>query len=88
MTRVFKPRPAPVTVADLERIPVALGVKDLARVFDTSIGTVYRWHHSGRLRQFELRRPMTAKRWSGALVAKFLSGDGNAIALLKARRSA
>lgn len=70
MRRVFRPKPSPLMVG--ECLPAALDAKDLARAFGKSLNTIYDWHRDGKLRRFELRKPMTSKRWSGKLVQVFL----------------
>jgi hypothetical protein len=70
MTRVFKPKPPPVTVGEV--LPAALDAHDLARVFGKSLKTIYGWRAAGKLRKFELRQPMGSKRWSGRLLQSFL----------------
>ncbi len=82
MSRVFHPKPAPLLVG--EPLPVALDAHDLARVFGTSLNTIYDWHKAGKVRRFELRKPMGSKRWSGRLVQDFLDGGGTRLAALRA----
>ena len=76
MSRVFKPKPPPLQVG--ETLPAAVDAKDLARAFGMSLHAIYDWHKTGKLRRFELRKPMGATRWSGALVLDFLHGGGSA----------
>jgi transposase len=83
--RALKPKPAPLTAAEIDQIPAALDNRELARCFGRSVSTIYDWERDGRLRQFALRRPMTSKKWSGRLVADFLRGSGNALDLLRRR---
>jgi hypothetical protein len=80
MSRVFTPKPAPLPVGAI--LPAACDAHDLARVFGKSLNTIYDWHRDGRLRRFELRKPMTSRRWSGRLVQEFLDG-GTGIAGLR-----
>lgn len=84
MSRVFKPKPPPLTLAEIEMLPAALDAHDLARIFGKSFKTIHQWHKYGRLRRFELRKPMTSKRWSGRLVQDFLDGSGLAHTSLRA----
>lgn len=84
--RQFRPKPAPLTLAELDQLSPALTAKDLARIFQVAIGTIYGYHHRGLLRRFQLSKPIGARRWSGRLVRDFLNGDGNPIEML--RRSA
>lgn len=70
MSRAFKPKRPPLMVGDV--LPAALDAKDLAHAFGKSLNTIYDWHRDGKLRRFELRKPMTSKRWSGKLVQLFL----------------
>jgi hypothetical protein len=86
MKRQFRPKPSPLTFAELEQLQPALCARDLARIFQVAVGTIYGYHHSGRLRRFQLAKPIGARRWSGRLVRDFLNGDGNPIEML--RRSA
>jgi hypothetical protein len=76
MSRVFKPKPPPLQVG--ETLPAALDAKDLARAFGMSLHAIYDWHKHGKIRRFELRKPMGPKRWSGRLVQEFLDGGGSA----------
>jgi hypothetical protein len=75
VSRTFKPRPPPLLVGEL--LPAACDAKDLARAFGKSLNTIYDWHAAGKLRRFELRKPMTSKRWSGKLVQTFLDEGGH-----------
>jgi hypothetical protein len=70
MSRVLKPKPAPLAVGEL--LPAACDAHDLARAFGKSLQTMYDWHRDGRLRRFELPKPMTSRRWSGKLIMRFL----------------
>jgi hypothetical protein len=79
MTRPLRPKPAPIAVGD--PLPAACDAHLVARVFGIALQTVYDWHKAGKLRKFELRQPMGAKRWSGRLLQEFLDGHGNRVAL-------
>ncbi len=81
MSRAFKPKPPPMHVGD--PLPAALDAHDLERIFGKSLKTIYDWHRDGRLRRFELRKPMTSKRWSGRLVQEFLDGGGSALSAIR-----
>jgi hypothetical protein len=81
VSRPFKPKPRPLQVGEI--LPAACDAKDLTRAFGKSLNTIYRWDQDGRLRRFELRKPMTSKRWSGRLVHEFLDGGGAAQAALR-----
>jgi transposase len=70
MTRRFRPKSPPLLVGEV--LPAALDAKEMARAFGKSLNTIYDWHRDGKLRRFELRKPMTSKRWSGKLVQVFL----------------
>lgn len=70
MSRPFRPKLPALLVGEI--LPAALDAKDLARAFGKSLNTIYDWHRDGKLRRFELRKPMTSKRWSGKLVQVFL----------------
>jgi hypothetical protein len=59
-----------------EDLPMTLDAKDLARVFGVALNTIYEWKKAGKLRTFELARPMGAKHWSGRLLKDFLEGGG------------
>lgn len=72
--RAFRPKPEPFKVGDV--LPVACDAHVIQRVFNISRVTVHDWHHNGKLRRFELRKPMGAKRWSGRLLQAFLDGEG------------
>jgi hypothetical protein len=85
MKRRFAPKPAPMTLAELDALPAALDAKDLARIFGTSLDTIYDYHHGGKLRRFQLAKPIGSRRWSGRLVRDFLNGDGSPIAMLRTR---
>jgi hypothetical protein len=79
MKRQFRPRASPLTVSELDLLPPALTAKDLARIFQVAVGTIYGYHYAGKLRRFQLAKPIGARRWSGRLVRDFLNGDGNPI---------
>jgi hypothetical protein len=83
--RNFKPKPAPLTLAELDALPAALNVADLARVFGVSLPTIYGYHHSGKLRRFQLAKPIGTRRWSGRLLKEFLNGEGNALETIRRR---
>jgi hypothetical protein len=83
MKREFKPKPPQMTAGELERLPAALSVRDLARIFNVAIGTIYGYHYSGALRRFELGKPIGARRWSGKLVRDYLEGGGNRLEMLR-----
>jgi hypothetical protein len=85
MKRQFRPKPAPFT-ADTP-LPAACDAHDVARVFDVALPTVYGWMKSGRLRCFQLAKPMGSKRWSGKLLQAYLRGEGNRLEVIR-RRSA
>jgi predicted site-specific integrase-resolvase len=85
MSRSQKLRPAPLTLAELDTLPVALNVADLARIFGVSLPTIYGYHHSGKLRRFQLAKPIGTRRWSGRLVKEFLNGEGNALEAIRRR---
>ncbi len=87
MKRQFRPKPVPLTVGELQALPAALSVRDLARIFQVGIGTIYGYHYSGRLRRFQLSKPIGARRWSGKLVRDFLDGEGSPLEAVR-RRSA
>jgi len=72
MSRAFRPKPPPLAVGEI--LPAACDAHDLVRAFGKSLNTIYDWHHGGKLRRFELRKPMGSKRWSGRLVQEFLDG--------------
>lgn len=57
-------------------LPVALDAHDLARVFGRSVKTVHGWHKAGKLRRFDLPKPIGSKRWSGRKLQEFLDGGG------------
>lgn len=82
MSRAFKPKPAPLAVG--EALPAACDAHDLARAFGKSLNTIYDWHKAGRIRRFELSKPMTSKRWSGRLVQDFLDRGSASTALRRA----
>jgi len=86
MRRQFKPKPTPLTVGELDTLPSALTVKDLARIFQVAVPTIYGYHYDGKLRRFQLSKPIGARRWSGRLVRDFLAGGGNSLEAI--RRSA
>jgi hypothetical protein len=83
MSRTFAPKPPPFTVGEV--LPAACDAHDLARVFGKSLNTIYDWHKDGRLRRFELRKPMTSKRWSGVLLQQFLDGGGAVLPAFRKR---
>jgi hypothetical protein len=66
-------------------LPVALDAHDIAHVFGRSVKTVHGWHKAGKLRRFDLPKPIGSKRWSGRKLQEFLDGGG---ALSVMRRSA
>ena len=70
-----------LTVGD--PLPALCDAHDLARLFGVSIPTIYRWADEGKLRRFEVRRPLGSKKWSGALLDEFRRGRGNPIVDLK-----
>lgn len=59
-----------------ETLPAVLDAHQVARAFGKSVKTIHGWHKAGKLRRFELRKPMGTKRWSGRLLQEFI--DGNA----------
>jgi len=83
--RSFKTKPAPLTLAELDHLPAALDAHDLAKVFGVGLATVYGYHYAGKLRRFQLAKPIGSRRWSGRLLREFLSGEGNALADLRRR---
>jgi hypothetical protein len=66
------PRSDQVRVGEI--LPAACDARDLARAFGKSLQTIYDWHKAGKLRRFELGKPMTSKKWSGKLIQEFLDG--------------
>jgi hypothetical protein len=87
MKRQLRPKPAPFTVDTVETLPAACDAHDVGRVFNVSVKTVYGWHQSGRLRRFELAKPMGSRRWSGRLLQAFVNGESNPLEVIR-RRSA
>jgi len=83
MKRQFRPKPPAMTVEELARLPAALSVRDLARIFQVSPGAIYGYHYAGRLRRFQLAKPIGARRWSGTLVRDFLQGAGNPLEAIR-----
>jgi hypothetical protein len=73
--RTFRPKPEPLKLGEV--LPVACDAHIIQRVFHISLGSVYDWHRDGKLRRFELRKPMGSKRWSGRLLQAFLDGEGH-----------
>lgn len=63
-------------------LPLALDAHDLAAIFGRSLNTIYDWKKAGKLRRFELRQPMGAKRWSGRLLQQHLDGSGAALSVV------
>lgn len=61
---------APFCVGD--PIPTTLGSGDLARVLNLPEPTFYQYQKEGKFKRFEFRRPFGAKKYSGALVKRFL----------------
>lgn len=58
-----------------ETLPAACDAHDVARAFGRSLNTVYTWKKAGKLRRFELRKPMGSKQWSGRLLQEFVDGQ-------------
>jgi hypothetical protein len=59
-------------VAVGEPLAKALSGSQMAAAFGISYTTFWRKEHRGDFRAFELPRPISNKRWSGALVQEFL----------------
>ena len=83
--RQFKPKPAPFTVDT--QLPVACDAHDVGRVFNVAVKTVYGWKQAGKLRRFELAKPMGSRRWSGRLLQAFVNGESHPLEVIR-RRSA
>jgi hypothetical protein len=66
-----------------DELPAACDAHDLARAFGQSVSTIHRWAKGGKLRKFELRQPMGAKRWSGRKVQEFLDGGASPLSLAR-----
>lgn len=81
MSRAYRPLPPALALG--ESLPAALDAHDVARAFGKSLNTIYGWHHDGKLRRFELRKPMGSKRWSGRLLQEFLDGGGASLAAVR-----
>jgi hypothetical protein len=81
MPRIFRPKPAPFRVG--EPLPQACNAHDLTRVFGRSLGTIYDWERDGKLRRFELHRPLGTRKWSGKLLQKYVDGGAAALSLLR-----
>lgn len=58
-------------------IPNALGSGELMRVLNLTEPTFYAYRKDGKLKRFEFRRPVGTKRYSGALVKRYLDQDGD-----------
>lgn len=71
-----------------ESIPALCDARDLAHIFGCAIATVYAWQHDGKLRRFELRRPIGTRRWSGKLLQRYVDSEFIAAAAMPARKSA
>lgn len=63
---------SPVALQVGETLDAALDAHQVARAFGKSSKTIHGWHKAGKLRRFELRKPMGTKRWSGRLLQEFL----------------
>ncbi len=63
---------APLALQDLGQLPALCDAKDLARVFGVALNTVYDWRKQGKLRRFEVKRPIGPRRWSGARVREYV----------------
>jgi len=74
MSRTFRPKPPPLLVGEV--LPAACDAHNLVRAFGVSLNTIYDWKKAGKLRRFELGKPMGSKRWSGRLVQEFLDRGG------------
>lgn len=60
-----------------EPMPNALGAEGLMRVLNLTPSTFYAYQKAGRLKRFEFRRPVSpTKRYSGALVKRYLEQEG------------
>ena len=57
-----------------DKLPRALGRRDLMQIFGISDATFWRRKREGFFRPFELPRPCGHKRWSGERVEAFLQG--------------
>jgi hypothetical protein len=53
----------------------ALAVKQMCQAFGVCYATFRRKERAGEFRRFELPTPIGHKRWSGALVQRFLNGE-------------
>ena len=56
-------------------IPNALGSGELMRVLNLTEPTFYAYQKAGKLKRFEFRRPVGTKRYSGALVKRYLDQE-------------
>ena len=58
-------------------IPNALGSGELMRVLNLTEPTFYIYQKAGKLKRFEFRRPVGSKKYSGALVKRYLDQAGD-----------
>lgn len=69
-----------------DELPKVLDAHDIGKVFGVGVKAVYNWAKAGKLRRFELAKPIGSKRWSGKKLQEYLDGEGGPWASL--RRSA